>query len=150
MQKICFELEVYSFDIDFIGHVNNSVYVQWMEIGRTKLLRAIGLPIQKIFQQGFVPVLVQTNITYKSPLYLSDRVQVELWISELRNASAIIQFRFYNAQQTLAAEGWQKGLFVERETMRPKRLRSEERALFMPYVHQTGEATPANSIIGMP
>lgn len=72
------------------------------------------------------------------------------WISELRNASAIIQFRFYNAQQTLAAEGWQKGLFVERETMRPKRLRSEERALFMPYVHQTGEATPANSLIGMP
>ncbi|MEH2454252.1 acyl-CoA thioesterase [Nostoc sp.] len=68
MQKISFELEVYSFHIDFIGHVNNTVYIQWMEIGRTKLLEAVGMPIQKIFQQGFAPVLVQTNITYKSPL----------------------------------------------------------------------------------
>ena len=150
MQKICFELEVYSFQIDFIGHVNNTVYIQWMEIGRTKLLEVIGMPTQKIFQQGFVPVLVQTNITYKLPLYLGDRVQVELWISELRNASAIMHFHFYNAQGTLAAEGWQKGLFVERETLRPRRLCSEERALFMPYVQSADEAMPTQLLITMP
>ncbi|PSB26330.1 acyl-CoA thioesterase [Stenomitos frigidus] len=137
MEKISFELEVYSFHIDFIGHVNNIVYVQWMEIGRTKLLEAIGMPTQDIFQQGFAPVLVQTNITYKSPLYLGDRVGVELWLSELRQASAVMQFRFYNQQQTLTAEGWQKGLFVDRDTMRPRRLRSEERALFATYLHST-------------
>lgn len=140
MQKICFELEVYSFHIDFIGHVNNIVYVQWMEIGRTKLLEAIGMPTHEIFHQGFVPVLVQTNITYKSPLYLGDRVQIEIWLSELRNASAIMQFRFANVQGTLAAEGCQKGLFVDRQTMRPRRLCTEERALFLPYVHSTDAA----------
>ena len=149
MQKICFELEVYSFHIDFIGHVNNIVYVQWMEIGRTKLLEAIGLPTHEIFIQGFVPVLVQTNIIYKSPLFLGDRVQVELWLSELRNASAIMQFRFYNAEEILAAEGWQKGLFADRKSMRPRRLRPEERALFLPYVHQTNEVTPAGSFVGV-
>ncbi len=135
MQKISFELEVYSFHIDFIGHVNNSVYIQWMEIGRTKLLEAVGMPIQKIYQQGFVPVLVQTNITYKSPLYLGERVQVSIWISELKNASAIMQFCFYNEQRILTAQGWQKGLFVDKQTMRPRRLRPEERSLFLPYVH---------------
>ena len=61
-----------------------------------------------------------------------------------------MQFRFYNAQGTLAAEGWQKGLFVARETMRPRRLRSEERALFTPYVHSTGEIPPANSLVNEP
>lgn len=134
MKKICFELEVYSFHIDFLGHVNNIVYIQWMEIGRTKLLEAVNMPTHEIFQQGFAPVLVQTNITYKSPLHLGDRVRVEMWISELRNASATMQFHFYNPQQTLAAEGWQKGLFVNRQTMRPRRLLPEERALFTPYV----------------
>ncbi len=135
MQKVWFEAEVYSFHIDFIGHVNNIVYIQWMEIGRTKLLEAIGMPTHEIFHQGFVPVLMQTNITYKSPLYLGDRVQIEMWLSELRNASAIMQFRFTKPQETLVAEGWQKGLFADRETMRPKRLSPEERALFLPYVH---------------
>ncbi|MBF2026982.1 MAG: acyl-CoA thioesterase [Oscillatoriales cyanobacterium C42_A2020_001] len=135
MQTVRFELEVYSFQIDFIGHVNNTVYVQWMEIGRTKLLEAIGMPTHEIFQQGFVPVLVQTNIAYKAPLYLGDRVQVEMWISDLRNASAIMQFHFRNAEGTLTAEGWQKGLFADRDTLRPRRLRPEERVLFLPYVH---------------
>nr|WP_242033397.1 thioesterase family protein [Phormidium sp. FACHB-592] len=135
MQKVCFELEVYSFHIDFIGHVNNIVYVQWMEIGRTKLLEAVGMPLHEILQQGFAPVLVQTQITYKTPLFLGDRVQVELWLSELRQASAVMQIHFYNTQRTLAAEAWQKGLFVDRTTLRPRRLQSEERALFLPYVH---------------
>jgi acyl-CoA thioester hydrolase len=134
MQTIDFELEVYSFQIDFIGHVNNIVYIQWMEIGRTKLLEAVGLPTQDIFKQGFVPVLVQTHITYKSPLYLGDRVQVQLWLSELGKASAIMQFRFHTPQSKLAAEGWQKGLFVDRATQRPRRLLPAERDLFMPYL----------------
>jgi len=136
MQKIIFELEVYSFHIDFLGHVNNTVYTQWMEIGRTKLLEAIGMPLHTIFQQGFAPVLVQTNITYKSPLLLGDRVHVELWLSELRNASAVMQIHFFNQHQILVAEGQQKGLFVDRRTMRPRRLQPEERDLFLPYLIQ--------------
>lgn len=150
MPKIIFDLEVYSFHIDFIGHVNNTIYIQWMEIGRTKLLEAVGMPTHEIFQQGFAPVLVQTNIIYKLPLYLGDRVRVEMWISELRNASAIMQFRFYNGQGMLAAEGWQKGLFVERETTRPRRLRPEERDLFTLYLHPTVETQPTNSLFSIP
>jgi acyl-CoA thioester hydrolase len=150
MKKICFKLEVYSFHIDFIGHVNNTVYIQWMEIGRTKLLEAVGMPTHEIFQQGFAPVLVQTSITYKLPLYLGDQVRVEMWISELRNASAIMQFRFYNEQETLVAEGWQKGLFVDCETMRPRRLRSEERALFTPYLHSTVKAQSTHRLVHVP
>lgn len=83
---------------------------------------------------------LDTPTVYKSPLYLGDRVQVELWLSDLRNASAIMQFRFYNSQHTLTAEGLQKGLFVDKQTMRPRRLHSKERALFMPYLHSTTEA----------
>ncbi|BAY21316.1 hypothetical protein NIES2100_10660 [Calothrix sp. NIES-2100] len=150
MQRLSFELEVYSFHIDFIGHVNNSIYIQWMEVGRTKLLEAIGMPTHKIFEQGFAPVLVQTNITYKTPLYLGELVQVSMWISELKNASAIMQFCFHNSQKILAAEAWQKGLFVDRETMRPRRLRPEERSLFLPYVHSKNDAQDSNSLIGTP
>jgi acyl-CoA thioester hydrolase len=150
MQKIFFESEVYSFQIDFFGPVNNIVYIQWMEIARTKLLEAVGMPSHQIIQQGVVPILAQTNITYKSPLYLGDRVQVEMWIAELKNASVILQFRFYNAQGMLAAEGWQKALFVDKQTMRPRRFSPEERSLFMPYVHSTVEAQPVNSLLGVP
>jgi acyl-CoA thioester hydrolase len=137
MQKVTFEQEIHTFHIDFLGHVNNGVYVQWMEIGRTKLLEAAGLVMSEILKQSFAPLLVQTTITYKVPLYLGDRAQIEVWLSELRNATGIMQFRFYNMQGVLVAQGSQKGLFIDTKTMQPKRLRSEERALFLPFLEET-------------
>jgi hypothetical protein len=44
MQKIFYDLEVYSDQIDSMGHVNNPISIHWMEIGRTKLLEAVGMP----------------------------------------------------------------------------------------------------------
>lgn len=139
MEKIIFSLEVYSFQTDYIGHVNNAVYMQWMEIGRTKLLEAIGMPVQRVFQQGFAPILAHTSITYKAALYMGDQVRGELWLSQLNYASVILQFRFYKCSshpEILAAEGLQKGLFVDTATMKPRRLLAEERLLLFPYVRQ--------------
>ena len=134
MQKVSFDQEIHTFHIDFLGHVNNGIYIQWMEIGRTKLLEAAGLATHEILKQSFAPLLVQTTITYKLPLYLGDHVHVDVWLSELRNATGIIQFRFYNGSQILVAEGYQRGLFVDTKTMLPRRLLPDERALFLPYL----------------
>jgi len=139
MIKIEFELPVYTFHIDFVGHVNNAVYIQWMEIGRTKVLEAGGMPVDRLAHtgitgEGIVPILVSTEIEYKQPIFLGDRVRVEVWISELRHASARLEFRFYKEGDVLAASGSQKGLFVSRKTMRPQRLSREIKARFEPYV----------------
>ncbi len=129
-KKVVFETEVYTYQIDYVGHVSNIVYIQWMEIGRLKLLDAIGLPIKKLEKSGIAPVLVETNIKYKKSLYVEDKVTIEVWISELQNVSAIIQFRFYNGKGELVSTGWQKGLFVNREKMKIHRLSKEEREAF--------------------
>ncbi|MFQ4139853.1 acyl-CoA thioesterase [Nodosilinea sp. PGN35] len=135
MQKLIYDLDIYTYQIDFAGHVNNSVYIHWMEIGRIKLLEAVGMPIHTALKQGIAPVLVETNIVYKLPLYLGDRVQAQIWLSELRNASAVMEFRFYNGDRVLVAEGMQKGLFVDTKTNRPKRFTPDERASFLPYLN---------------
>jgi acyl-CoA thioester hydrolase len=136
MQKVTFDQEVHTFHIDFLGHVNNGVYIQWMEIGRSKLLEAAGLFITEVLKQSFAPLLVETNIKYKVPLYLGDRARIEVWLSDLRNATGIIQFRFYNNQGVLVAQASQKGLFIDTKTLQPKKLRPEERALFLPYLEE--------------
>jgi acyl-CoA thioester hydrolase len=139
MQKVLFDQEIHTFHIDFLGHVNNGVYIQWMEIGRSKLLEAAGLSTHAILKQSFAPLLVQTTISYKVPLYLGDRVHVEVWLSELRNTTGILQFRFYNGQSVLVAEGNQRGLFVDTKTLLPRRLSPEERALFLPFLDTNEE-----------
>ena len=134
MQKIIFEQDIHTFHIDFLGHVINGVYIQWMEIGRTKLLEAGGLLTHEMMKHSFAPLLVQTTITYKVPLYLGDHVHIEIWLSKLRNTTAILEFRFYNDKHTLVAEGNQRGVFIDTKTMKPRRLLPEEKELFTPYL----------------
>jgi acyl-CoA thioester hydrolase len=78
MKKVTFDLDIYSYQIDCAGQVHNAVYVNWMEIGRLKMLDAVGLPMTSLISQGSYPALAQTTIAYKTPLFLNDRVWVEM------------------------------------------------------------------------
>jgi acyl-CoA thioester hydrolase len=123
MKKITFDLDIYPYQIDFAGHVNNAVYINWMEIGRQKLLEAVGMPISTL-------------------LDLSDRVWIEVWLSGLGYTSTVIHFNFYNAgtdsenihDQVLVAEGFQRGLFVDATSQKPKRFTPAEKSAFLPYL----------------
>lgn len=130
MSKITFEQQVFSFQIDYVGHVSNIVYIQWMEIGRTKLLEKIGLPLNVLAEKGIAPILVHTDITYKKAIYVDEKVKIVIWVSELQNASAIMKFNFFNEKGELAAFGSQRGLFIHRDKVKPYRLDRDERMAF--------------------
>ena len=133
MPKLEYELSIYPFHIDAIGHVNNIVYVQWMEIGRVHLLNAIGLPIEQVAKAGIGPALIETSISYKKALYLGARVPGTIWFSKLGSASAVMSIEFRNQQGEIAAIGTQKGLFINLESKKPTRLTAEQRDRFSPY-----------------
>ena len=82
MARIKYSLPIYPFHIAAMGHVNNIVYVQWMEIGRVRLLNAVDMSVEEIAKEGFGPALVETTISYKRPLYLGDSVSGAIWISQ--------------------------------------------------------------------
>ena len=130
MNKLIFHQDVYTFQIDFAHHVSNIVYIEWMEIGRLKLLEHIGLPIDELEKRDITPILVSTEINYKKPLYVHDKVKIEIWISKLLNASAVMSFNFYNSVGELAATGKQKGLFIRLSTRKPYRISKDERIAF--------------------
>jgi len=130
MNSIKFELPIYTYDIDFNNHVSNIVNIKWMEIGRLKLLEHVGMPVTKIMEQGFGPLLVDTIITYKKPLLLADKVNAEVWLSELGKASAWMEFHFTNGDGETAATGRQRGMFLNYKTGKPHRISEEDRSRF--------------------
>jgi acyl-CoA thioester hydrolase len=135
MQKLNFDLSIYTFDIDAAEHVGNNVYLQWVEMGRCKFLEAVNFPIHTAMESGVVPVIANMNIAYKKPLYLGEKVLLEIWLSELKKVAHTLEFRFYNGEGILAASGQQRGVFVNSQTLKPTALSSEIRNLFEPYVH---------------
>lgn len=95
MQKLEFTETVYTYQIDFVGHVNNIVYVQWLENARIKLIEAMGLTISQIAEKDeMLPIITETDIKYKKPLFLSNKVHIEVWVSKMFHVSANFKFRF--------------------------------------------------------
>ncbi len=135
MNKFIYTEQVYTYHIDIVGHVNNIIYIQWLENGRMKLLEAMGIPVTDLSKkEGILPILTETNILYKKPLFIHNLVRIEMWVSKLNNASAILEFRFYNENDELCASAWQKGLFINTETMKPTRLTDKHREAFEKYL----------------
>jgi acyl-CoA thioester hydrolase len=130
MNKYTFEERIYTYHIDFVGHVNNINYIKWMENARVRLLEEIGMPVTKMtVSEGIAPVLVDTYIRYKKSLYLHNMVTIETWFSKLENASLVIDFSFYNEKRELCATGKQKCTFIDRKTSRPLRMTDEHRLM---------------------
>jgi acyl-CoA thioester hydrolase len=122
MQKLKFTEPIYSYHIDFVGHVNNIIYVQWLENARVKLIEAMGLSITQIADEDdLLPIITETNIKYKKPYFLNNEVRIEVWVSKMHNVSAIFEFRFYNEKDELCSTAQQKVLFIDNKRMRPSR-----------------------------
>ena len=122
MKKLIFKEPIYTYQIDFVGHVNNIVYIQWLENARIKLLQAMGLSITQIAdEEGLMPIITETNIKYKKPLFLHNEVRVDVWVSKMFNVSAIFDMEFYNENNELCASSQQKVLFIDKHTQRPSR-----------------------------
>ncbi|GMR05622.1 MAG: thioesterase family protein [Gammaproteobacteria bacterium] len=134
MKLITFEPQIYTYDIDSGQHVSNISYIKWMEIGRIKLLEKVGMPVHEVEKLGFAPVLTRTEIAYKKPLYLGDKVRVQLYLTKLRRISGEIQFNFFNGLDELVAEGKQGALFFSLSTKRAYKLSEEQRSRFTPYL----------------
>jgi len=66
------ELEVKTYDIDAAGHVNNIVYVRWLEDLRNMFFKK-KFDFNSVLSKDYYPVVVSTNIKYKKQLKMFDK-----------------------------------------------------------------------------
>ena len=131
MGKVAFEQTIHTFQIDINRHVSNIVYLQWLEIGRTRLLDAIGIPVETMHERGYLAILAETWIQYRHPLFFPGDARIEVWVSELTWVSAWMEFHISSVQTgQLVARARQRGVFVGAETNRPYRISGEDREAF--------------------
>jgi acyl-CoA thioester hydrolase len=70
------ELTVRSYECDSYGHVNNAVYLNYLEYARVSFLKDIGVDYGKLRQRGLGLVVARICIDYKLPLKAEDRLRI--------------------------------------------------------------------------
>lgn len=90
--KYDFELEfmVRDYECDLQGHVNNSVYQNYLEHTRHQFMLSIGLDFADLFKKGIVAVVARVDLAYKTPLVSGDE-----FVSRLRVEHQGIKYMFY-------------------------------------------------------
>ena len=86
-----YRLEVRSYELDVYNHVNNAVYISWLEHGRCKMLQDKGLDYTRIIDNwGVRYMTVRTEIDYRRPLHLGDNVEISTQVERVGNTSVTL------------------------------------------------------------
>ena len=75
--RISTDVQVMFFDTDCAGVVHNIAYLRFIEVNRTLLAEELGMPLVNMAETGTFPVVIRTEIDYKRPARLGDRLVVE-------------------------------------------------------------------------
>ncbi|MEU9211746.1 thioesterase family protein [Streptomyces sp. NPDC048415] len=124
-------------DMDAYGHVNNVVFLRYLEEARIDFL----FRPDKDFKQG--SVVARHEIDYKRQLvHRHAPVDVELWITEIRAASFTITYEVKDPEQVYVRASTVIVPF-DFEAQRPRRLTTEEREFLAEYRDDVDEAVAA-------
>jgi len=119
---------VQSADIDGLGHVNNVVYLRWMQEAATAHWESAAPPELRAAVSW---VVTRHEIDYKAPAFLGDRLVARTWVGEARGAT---WERFIEIRRTtddkLLARGRSVYAALDRAGGRPRRVDAALIAVF--------------------
>ena len=123
--------------MDAYGHVNNVVFLRYLEEARIDFL----FRPDKEFQQG--SVVARHEIDYKRQLvHRHAPVDIELWVTEIKAASFTLAYEVKDPDQVYVRASTVIVPF-DFEAQRPRRITAQEREFLSEYTDDKEEAVAA-------
>jgi acyl-CoA thioester hydrolase len=125
--------------IDANGHVNNVVFVQWMQDVATRHFERVGGG-ELMRKAGAIWVARSHKVEYFSPAFAEDRVEVMTWVANFSRVRSLRRYKFVRAGDgKLLVRGETDWVFVNVSSGRPC---SIPEAIEKAFVLVTGNAEP--------
>lgn len=83
-------LIVNSYDIDVAGHVNNIVYMRWLEDLRNNLFTKF-YSLKDLLQNNYYPVVVSSDMKYRKQIKLFDKPSGEMILQSNSHGLIVLQ-----------------------------------------------------------
>lgn len=116
-------------DMDSYGHVNNILYMQYLEEARVAWFERAGVAMSGA---SCGPVILQTQHTYLKPVVHPATVIVELRAGAVGHSSLVIEHRLSTREDPLSlyGEGYCKLVWIDHASGKSVALPEHVRALF--------------------
>ncbi len=116
-------IQVMFFDTDCAGVVHNIVYLRFIEVARTLLAEQLGMGLVEMASSQSFPVVVRTEIDYRRPAKLGDKLVVHGWLESVERLRFWCGFEIRRpADDTLIATSRQMLAVIQMPSGKPIRL----------------------------
>jgi acyl-CoA thioester hydrolase len=106
--------------VDGNGHVNNVVWVQWMQDVAIRHAESVG-GNQAMRDAKASWVVRAHRVEYLSPAFAGDRIAIATWVVDFRRIRSLRRYQFSNAATgKVLVTGETDWVFIDRETGRPR------------------------------
>ena len=106
------ELKVRTYECDSNRHVNNSVYLQYLEYARTEFLYDIGFDYDTMKQEGYAIFVSNINIKYLAPAKWGDKLFIHSKPIKKRATSGMFLQQIVHEDGTTVSEAEVTWAFV--------------------------------------
>jgi acyl-CoA thioester hydrolase len=115
-------------DIDFMGHVNNARYLNWVQDAVLAHWNKLAPPETAA---KYVWVALKHEITYRKPAFLDDEVFASVVLEKVQGARSFYDTVIKRGEDVLA-EVKSSWCCIDAETLRPARIAADVQAYFFP------------------
>ncbi|MBQ7904808.1 MAG: acyl-CoA thioesterase [Spirochaetaceae bacterium] len=115
---------VRSYECDSYSHVNNSVYLNYLEYARMEYLHAIGFDYKGLVEAGYYLYVTHVDIYYKASAFLDDKLLIEVFPTKLKKISGELKQIIKKEDGTICADATVTWACVTKEG-RPSKIPEE-------------------------
>jgi acyl-CoA thioester hydrolase len=96
------QLTVRYAETDMMGVVYHGSYIPWLEVGRTQLLKELGLPYRQLEESGFRLPVLEVSLKYLRPARYDDLVTVVTRLNERPLLRIRLEYEVRRGEESLA------------------------------------------------
>jgi len=115
-------------EIDEYNHVNNVVYVQWMQNISDAHWKELSKNVKNIDYVWFV---IRHEVDYKNQAVLGDEVTLRTWVGKTEGIRSVRHFEMYRGE-ILLVKSQTTFCLLDANTKKPKRITKEVTNLLLP------------------
>lgn len=101
------------FDTDVMGVVHHSNYIRWFETGRVEFLRALGLTLTEMMDDGIVFPIIEISAKFHAPAKFDDVIEIATTAEALTRAKMKFTYAIRKrGEEKILAEGTSTNVFT--------------------------------------
>jgi len=97
MQSVI-EIMVRSTEVDYLGHVNNAKFLEYMEWGREDWYKQTGYSFDELGKRGIGTAVVNININYYGECFRGDELIIKTYPGETGNTSFVLYHEIFKKE----------------------------------------------------